>query len=201
MSIYCILNAEREYYGLKPLRWNRRLLTAAQGMGTDMVTRQFFAHDEPDGVGLAARVEVTGYLPKTNDDWSLGENLGWGEGARSTPKSIVFGWMTSPGHRVNMLDPAFQEIGIACVMGSPFANHPGGAIFVAEFGHARPDRKAPAKKPSGSKKLSTAKRPATRRQAAARKPAAATKPADARKPAASPVAGAEQKATKLQPHR
>ena len=140
-SIYCVLNAQRMQHGLKPLRWNWRLWWAAQKMGGDMVERQFFAHVTPDGRGLAERVDETGYLPP-GDDWSLGENLGWGEGVKATPVAIVAGWMMSPGHRENMLDPDFREIGIACVMGSPFEKHPDGAVFVAEFGHATVVRKA-----------------------------------------------------------
>jgi Cysteine-rich secretory protein family len=203
VSVYCLLNAERMQYGLAPLRWNPRLGAAAERMGGDIVAEHFFAHDEPDGVGLAARVAATGYLPKTNDDWALGENLGWGQGARSTPASIVFGWMTSPGHRVNVLDPAFKEIGIACVTGSPFVDRPNGAVFVAEFGHARPDAKPASRKPASRKGT---RKPSPRR--AAEKKAAGTKPAESKAADPAPAApraaepkAADEKASKLQRHR
>ena len=137
VATYCVLNAERMQYGLKPLRWSWHLWAAAQRMGGDMVARHFFSHTAPGGVGLADRIAATGYLP-ADDRWALGENLGWGQGKMSTPVAMVAGWMMSPGHRANILADDYRDIAIACVPGSPTAGKTGGIVFVAEFGRAVP---------------------------------------------------------------
>jgi uncharacterized protein YkwD len=132
-STVCLLDAERAQYGLKPLRWNWRLWWAGQQMANDMVAHHFFSHDSPDGPGLQARVAATGYLPP-NGNWDLGENLAWGQGPLTTPAAIVFAWMTSPGHRANILEPDFRDIGIGITIGSPGPNDGDGVVYVAEFG-------------------------------------------------------------------
>jgi uncharacterized protein YkwD len=134
-AMLCLLNAEREQYGLDPLRWNWRLWDAAQAMANAMVVERFFSHSAPNGTGLLARIARTGYLPD-GDDWSLGENLGWGEGALGTPLAMVAGWMTSPGHRANVLAPDYRDVGIGYIAGAPLPGRSGGAVFVAEFGHS-----------------------------------------------------------------
>jgi uncharacterized protein YkwD len=82
-------------------------------------------------------VSVTGYLPG-DDNWALGENLAWGEGVLSMPVSVVFGWMTSPKHRVNILAPDYRDVGIGIALGSPIPGRGDGAVYVAEFGHSGP---------------------------------------------------------------
>jgi hypothetical protein len=98
-----------------------------------MVDERFFAHTMPDGRGLADRVRPTHYLPERGS-WVLGENLAWGSGALATPRSIVAGWMNSPGHRANVLDPGYRDIGVIVVPGSPTRRFTGGATYVADFG-------------------------------------------------------------------
>ena len=67
----------------------------------------------------------------------LGENLAWGSHNLATPRSIVRGWMKSPGHRANMLQPQFRHIGIGIVRAAPTgANN--AATYAAEFGRALP---------------------------------------------------------------
>lgn len=103
---------------------------AAQGMAADMAARHFFAHVTPDGLTLADRVAPTGYLPE-NDVWLLTENLAWGLGDMSSPLAIAFGWMNSPEHRLNLLDPEVQDVGIGV---TPGPDDMGGMIYVADFG-------------------------------------------------------------------
>jgi uncharacterized protein YkwD len=137
LATFCLVNAERERYGVKPLRWNWRLWYAAQRMAGDIVRERFYSHRMPDGRTLLARVAATGYLPN-GDDWSLGENLAWGAGALSMPVSVVFAWMTSPQHRVNVLAPDYHDVGIGIALGSPIPGRDDGGVFVAEFGHSTP---------------------------------------------------------------
>lgn len=132
-SVLCLVNAERADQGLGALTQNGQLDQAAQGMANEMVEKVFFSHETPDGRNLADRVEPTGYLPN-NDDWVLGENLAWGSGALSTPRAIVNGWMNSEGHRKNILDGSYKEVGLGTKMGSPSPSAKGGTVYVHNFG-------------------------------------------------------------------
>ena len=129
----CLLNGERADRGLAPLASNGRLATAATAYAADLVAGSYFSHTGRDGSGLLDRVERTGYLPR-NAGWVLGENLAWGTGALATPGAIMQAWMNSPGHRENILNPDFREIGIGVVAGNPAAADGHGATYATEFG-------------------------------------------------------------------
>ncbi|MGH2942965.1 MAG: CAP domain-containing protein [Solirubrobacteraceae bacterium] len=132
----CLLNAERGKRGLAPLSSHRQLRKAAQAYSANMVRQRFFAHVSPQGTTLRSRVSRTSYLRGRLSSWSLGENLAWGSGDRATPKRIVRSWMHSPGHRDNILDPSFRDIGIGVVIGAP--DDVGGrpaATYTTDFGH------------------------------------------------------------------
>jgi uncharacterized protein YkwD len=133
VGVVCDLNVMRTREGLAPLRWDWNLWASAQRMAADIRTRQYFSHITPDGRTLVDRVSETDYLSRS-DDWELGENLGWGSGYMSTPVSIVLGWMNSPSHRANVLEPKFEDVGIGVAQGSPSAENPTGMIYVANFG-------------------------------------------------------------------
>lgn len=135
MAVVCDLNTVRAQYGLRPLTWDWRLWSAAQGQANDMATRHYASHVTPDGKGLRDRIEPTGYIPTgPNVNWLVGENLGWGTGVLSTPNSIVVGWMNSPEHRRNVLEPQFEDIGIGINIGSIGKHGDTGVIYAAEFG-------------------------------------------------------------------
>jgi uncharacterized protein YkwD len=139
-ALFCDVNELRAQNDLAPLRWDWRLWAAAERMAVDMSARHFFSHVTPDGLTLADRVVPTGYLPD-NDTWLLTENLAWGQGVLSSPLSIAYGWMDSPEHRVNLLDPAVQDVGIGV---APGPDDMGGMIYVADFG-SRGEPTAPAR--------------------------------------------------------
>jgi uncharacterized protein YkwD len=111
----CLLNEERAAKGLAPLRYEARLELASQRHSEDMVRRRYFEHDTPEGLAPQARILATGY-PANNA--YTGENLAWGERSESSPAEIVDAWMHSPGHRENILRPAFAEVGVGVVMGA-----------------------------------------------------------------------------------
>jgi uncharacterized protein YkwD len=134
-SILCLVNAERADNGnLPPLSSNTELEQAAVGMCKLMVSEQFFAHETPEGKTVVDRVEPTGYIPKGNADWVVGENLAWGSGALSTPQAIVNGWMNSPGHKANILAPDYKDVGLAACQGAPSPSLSGGTVYVNDFG-------------------------------------------------------------------
>ena len=127
----CLLNAQRARAGVAPLTENPMLQLAAEKHSLDMATRKFFEHRNPDGVEPAARIVRTGYPPLL-----VGENLGWGEIGQSTPVAIVKLWMESPGHRANLLQGGYKEIGIGLAYEAPEAQPKPlqAAIYTTTFG-------------------------------------------------------------------
>ncbi|WP_329285983.1 CAP domain-containing protein [Streptomyces sp. NBC_00691] len=103
-QVIALVNAERAKAGCGPLSANATLTRAAQGHSDDMAARDFFDHTNPDGAGPGERVTAAGY------PWSTyGENIAMGQ---SSPAQVMESWMNSPGHRANILNCDFKEIGI-----------------------------------------------------------------------------------------
>jgi uncharacterized protein YkwD len=128
----CLVNIQRRAHGLPALRSDPRLRSAATAYSRAMVRRRFFDHIGPDGSTLQQRLEQAGYATWVR----IGENIAWGSGRMSTPASIVNGWMRSPGHRANILDAEYREIGIGVARGAPAAGvRPGRAVvYTTDFG-------------------------------------------------------------------
>jgi uncharacterized protein YkwD len=127
----CLINAQRARHGAPPLSENAMLERAAELHSLDMGERKYFEHADPEGVEPAARIIHQGYPPIL-----VGENLAWGELAESSPAAIVSLWMQSPGHRANMLQPRYREIGIGLAYQAPEAQPvpKQAAIYTTTFG-------------------------------------------------------------------
>jgi FtsZ-binding cell division protein ZapB len=103
-------NKERLKLGIVALSENNTLNKVAEEKVNDMIDNQYFEHRSPDGVevgGLATRVGYK-YI-------AVGENLAMGN--FSDDKTIVNGWMESPDHKENILNPGYLEIGVAAKNG------------------------------------------------------------------------------------
>ena len=129
----CLLNGERADRGLATLRPNDRLQRAALAHGNDMVDHSYFSHAGRNGSQPAERIRASGYL-SNGGSWRIGENLAWGTGDLASPRKIMAAWMNSAGHRANILQPAYREIGFGVLAGNPSSRSNGGATFVTEFG-------------------------------------------------------------------
>ena len=129
----CLLNRERKQHGLGRLRSSEPLKTVATRYARQMAARDFFDHVSPTGSTFVDRIKGSSYLD-AGDGYSLGENLAWGGGNLATPKLIVRAWMNSPGHRANILNGGFRDIGVGVVPGVPVAGGGPGATYVNEFG-------------------------------------------------------------------
>jgi uncharacterized protein YkwD len=129
----CRLNGERADHGLAPLAVNDKLGAAASAFAQDLVAGSYFSHTGRDGSDVLDRIERTGYIDQDRG-WRVGENLAWGTGALATPGSIMLAWMNSPGHRENILNPAYREVGIGVVPGNPANADGAGATYATEFG-------------------------------------------------------------------
>ncbi|MGB5713959.1 MAG: CAP domain-containing protein, partial [Waterburya sp.] len=99
-----LTNVERTNAGLQPLKLDSQLVDAAQDHSNDMAQDDFFSHTGVDGSTPASRVTANGYEYSTT-----GENIAAGQ---TTAAGVVESWMNSPGHRANILNPDFTEIGI-----------------------------------------------------------------------------------------
>jgi uncharacterized protein YkwD len=132
-STLCLLNAQRAAHGLRRLRPNRALRHSARRYARSLVVNRFFSHVAPNGQTLQARVSRSGYL-RGAGGWSYGENLAWGAASRAAPARIVAAWMTSPGHRANILSARWRHIGIGIAPGAPVSGVGHAASYVTHFG-------------------------------------------------------------------
>ena len=104
-------NVQRIQNNLETLRVNAKLAEAASLKIEDMFKGQYFAHESPAGFGPSHWVERAGY-----EFIAIGENLALGN--FKNDEDLVRGWMNSPGHRANILNVRFTEIGVAVKRGT-----------------------------------------------------------------------------------
>jgi uncharacterized protein YkwD len=132
-AVLCLVNQERARRGLAPLRPDPTLGVLAFNHSRDMVARRYFNHTSLDGRTYEARVKAARWVsPKRR--WMVGENISWGSGTIGAPASVVARWMTSPGHRANILHPAFRHAGVGVAFGVPFPQPMPGATYTMDFG-------------------------------------------------------------------
>ncbi len=117
-AILCLLNAQRSTHGELALHNNSSLGHAAGNYSLAMVREGFFDHVSPAGSTLMSRVHRTTYLNGVRG-WALAENIAYGTGGDSTPQAIVKMWMHSAGHRENILNARYRDIGIGAALGAP----------------------------------------------------------------------------------
>lgn len=99
-----LVNAERGKVGCSALTLNTTLSKVAQAHSEDMARHQNMSHTGSDGSAPGDRITSAGYT------WSAyGENVAYGY---ASPEQVMAGWMASPGHKANILNCAFKEIGV-----------------------------------------------------------------------------------------
>ena len=129
----CLLNGERADRGLKPLHVDKKQQKAANKHNRVMLKKNCFSHLCPGEKDLVGRAAAAGYLP-CSCTWGVAENLAWGEGTTGSPGAVVDAWMNSPSHRVNILNPKYDEIGIAIDDGSPEGGNDPASTYTTDFG-------------------------------------------------------------------
>ncbi|WP_250402794.1 CAP domain-containing protein [Streptomyces cellostaticus] len=116
-----LVNAERGKAGCSPLTLNATLTKAAQEHSEDMAAHQNMSHTGSDGSSPGDRITAAGYT------WSsYGENVAYGY---ATAEQVMDGWMSSPGHRANILNCSFKEIGVGLAQPNSY--------WTQDFGTAR----------------------------------------------------------------
>jgi uncharacterized protein YkwD len=111
--VFALTNQARRAKGLAPLSQDDELRKVARAFSNDMLVRRFFDHTTPDGVEFDER------LANQYHHWVyvMGENIWFASGynpanIQRLAKEIVDDWMTSPGHRDNLLSPDFTHLGV-----------------------------------------------------------------------------------------
>lgn len=102
-----LVNEARVSYGLKPLTENWELSRVARYKSQDMRDRHYFSHTSPTYGSPFEMIKAFGLSYRT-----AGENIAYGY---RTPKAVVDGWMNSSGHRANILNASFTQIGVGYV--------------------------------------------------------------------------------------
>ncbi|MGW2860595.1 sigma-70 family RNA polymerase sigma factor [Streptomyces sp. NPDC001205] len=119
-DVLALVNSERAKAGCSALTTNSQLYSAALKHSENMAAQNFFDHTDPSGAGPGERITAAGY------QWSTyGENIARGQ---ADAAAVMDSWMHSPGHRANILNCAFKEIGIGVHYGS------GGPWWTQDFG-------------------------------------------------------------------
>ncbi|WP_175439136.1 CAP domain-containing protein [Streptomyces vilmorinianum] len=106
--VVALANAERAKAGCAPLRSDGRLRTSAQAHADDMARRDYYEHNSPEGRDAGDRIRAAGYA------WFT-----WAENIHRGPKSpaeAMEDWMKSDGHRRNILNCSFKDIGVGVTL-------------------------------------------------------------------------------------
>lgn len=114
-----LTNRVRTKYNLRPLRPSCQLYQAAQNHTLNMVEMRRMSHTGSDGSEVEHRVQRVGYRHS-----GVAENVAVGQNSSS---QVVRDWMNSPGHRRNILNPRYTEIGVG------YSNN----YWTQVFGHRR----------------------------------------------------------------
>jgi uncharacterized protein YkwD len=93
-----------------PLTWNMYLERSAAGHATDMARQRYFSHTSKDGRSMEDRISLAGYVFNGYKSFTIGENIAWGQ---ESIDEVMNGWINSPGHCKNLMNPEFKEVGVA----------------------------------------------------------------------------------------
>ena len=129
---FALHNRERRDRNLKPLCVHPDLQRAARAHSRDMIRRDYFSHNTKGrGESACERIKRYGY------PYSLcGENIASGSGSYGEPDSIMDRWMKSDGHRRNILNGRFREVGIGTHTGT-YKGTQNVTMYTADFGTRR----------------------------------------------------------------
>jgi len=109
LELQCLneVNRLRQSHKLVPLAFSENLLQVARSYSRRMAEEKFFSHNDPEGRSVRERVN------EANIRWRMvGENLALSNGYINPVAISLRGWMDSPGHRRNILDPDWRHTAI-----------------------------------------------------------------------------------------
>ncbi|WP_246009217.1 CAP domain-containing protein [Brevibacillus fluminis] len=114
-AVLSLVNSERSKAGLSPLTLNKQLSDVARTKAQDMRDQNYFDHTSPK-YGSPSDMIKQFNIPFQ----AMGENIAAGQ---QTPAEVMQGWMNSEGHRRNILDPQFTQMGIGNVQGGQMGTY------------------------------------------------------------------------------
>jgi uncharacterized protein YkwD len=132
-AIRCLINKERG----PNLGRDGRLENAAQYHSRYMRNHTCFSHQCAGEPSPERRLRKFNYIVGGLKFWSYGENLAYGVRSDGTPKNIVQAWMRSPGHRANIKNKLFNDVGVGFMHGTPSNPDAPGGIYTVDFGVRR----------------------------------------------------------------
>lgn len=101
-QVAALVNEERAKAGLPALEVNAEITAAANVRAKEI--KQSFSHTRPDGSSFSSSLKEQGVSYRGS-----GENIAWGQ---KSPEQVMNGWMNSEGHRANILNKNFKNIGV-----------------------------------------------------------------------------------------
>jgi uncharacterized protein YkwD len=117
---------KRHFDAARRVEWNEQLAAAALAHSRNMAQHGYFEHRGQDGSGVGDRADREGYR------WRhIGENIATGQGSAH---QVVAGWLASPPHCANIMNPLFTEMGAAYATS---ANSKAGIYWTQVFGAGR----------------------------------------------------------------
>lgn len=120
-EILNLVNEERAKVGADPLQIDQQLDQSADLHSQDQANMNTMSHTGSNGSDIGSRVQDTGYQYST-----VGENVAYGY---PDAEAVMAGWMESDGHRENILNPDFEDLGVGYSVGSD-----GSAYWTQNFG-------------------------------------------------------------------
>jgi uncharacterized protein YkwD len=100
-----------EWFGpTAPLRFDERIFNAAFVHSTDMANHDYYSHNGRDGSSGTDRIRRMGYMNGAGS-WATGENIAYGY---RTVDQAFEGWINSPAHCKNIMNPRFVHTGFTC---------------------------------------------------------------------------------------
>jgi uncharacterized protein YkwD len=113
-----IINEQRQMQGLNPLRWSEDTARVARLHSENMARHKFFSHQGPNGSTLHSRARSLG----VSGWYALGENIAFNKGFRKPVEMACQHWMSSRGHRENILGRGWTDSGIGVAV-APDGSH------------------------------------------------------------------------------
>lgn len=108
-----LVNEERAKAGLSALTMDENIMAAANVRAKEI--KQQFSHTRPNGSSFSSALTEQGVSFRGS-----GENIAWGQ---KTPEQVMEGWMNSDGHRANILNKNFKNIGVGYYQDENGVNH------------------------------------------------------------------------------
>ena len=134
-------NKTRADQGLQSFCVDPILTKAARAHSREMLDKDYFSHNSFDGETFGERLKRFGYTPTGYSYYTVGENIAYGSGSDAAPGSIFENWMNSSGHKANILNKNFREIGIGVRTGTfcpePNKCYTGTTMYTVDFGTRR----------------------------------------------------------------